>query len=95
MGRMNPISQRMKPALSLVIEEPIAGHYYWMIVLTGGWRRLSPTLVDSASGPLPSYQAAQEAGRQVLGTMQATDDHPIPSGFGGAWDIMTIPGALT
>jgi hypothetical protein len=84
----------MKPALSLVIEEPIAGHHYWMIVLTGGWLRLSPTPIDSASGPLPSYQAALEAGRQVLSTMHATDDLPIPSGFGGAWDISTMPGAL-
>ncbi|MDM0073413.1 hypothetical protein QTH90_03415 [Variovorax sp. J2P1-59] len=84
----------MNPALSLVIEEPIAGHYYWMIVRPGGWLRLSPTLINSASGPLPSYQAAQEAGRQALAAMQAPVDHPIPSGFGGAWDIMTMPGAL-
>ncbi|MDM0103321.1 hypothetical protein QTH97_00125 [Variovorax sp. J22R24] len=84
----------MKPALSLVIEEPIAGHYYWLIVQPGGWLSLSPTLIASAPGPLPSYQAAQEAGREVLATMQATADRPIPSGFGGAWDIMTMPGAL-
>jgi hypothetical protein len=91
---MNSISQRMKPDLNLVVEEPIAGHFYWMIVQPGGWLRLSPTLIDSGSGPLPSYQAAQEAGRTVLATMQAPVDRPIPSGFGGAWDIMTMPGAL-
>jgi hypothetical protein len=91
---MNLISQRMKPDLNLVVEEPIPGHFYWMIVQPGGWLRLSPTLIGSGSGPLASYQAAQEAGRTVLATMQAPVERPIPSGFGGAWDIMTMPGAL-
>ena len=84
----------MSPDLSLVIEEPIAGHYYWLIVRPGGWLRRGPSRVLAAGpGPLPSYLAAQEAGRQVLSGYQPVE-RPSPSGFGGAWDIMTIPGAL-
>ena len=89
-------SQHMKPDLSLVIEEPIAGHYYWMVVRPGGWLRLGPCqVVDTGSGPLPSYQAAQAAGNRVLASFQPVVERPSPSGFGGAWDIMTIPGALS
>jgi hypothetical protein len=90
---MSRNSQRVKPALTLVVEEPIAGHYYWMIVRPG-WLRLSATMVRAAQGPLPTYQAAQEAGNEVLATMQAPCDKPVPSGFGGAWEIQTQPGAL-
>ena len=85
----------MKPDLSLIIEEPIAGHYYWMIIRPGGWLRLGPSeVVDASRGPLPSYQAAQAEGNRALAGLQPIE-RPTPSGFGGAWDIMTIPGALT
>lgn len=83
----------MKSALSLVVEEPIAGHYYWMIVRTG-WLRPSPTLVDAAQGPLPSYAAALSAGNDVLAAVQGPVDRPMAAGFGGAWDVRTMPGAL-
>ncbi|WP_286611348.1 hypothetical protein [Variovorax jilinensis] len=85
----------MKPDLSLVIEEPIAGHFYWLIVRPGGWLRLGPCqVIESAQGPLPSYKAAQEAGQQVLANLQPARERAAPSGFGGAWDVRTVPGAL-
>ena len=83
----------MKSALSLVVEEPIAGHYYWMIVRTG-WLRPPPILIDSAPGPLPSYASALSAGNAVLADMQGPVDRPMAGGFGGAWDVRTMPGAL-
>lgn len=83
----------MKSDLSLVVEEPIPGHYYWMIIRTG-WLRLTPALIKSSPGPLPSYASALIAGSDVLATLQAPDGRPRPGGIGGAWDVMTMPGAL-
>jgi hypothetical protein len=50
-------------AIALVVDEPIAGHFYWVLQKQDG-RDCRP--VDAAEGPMPTYGAAMMAGIAAL-----------------------------
>ena len=50
-------------AIALVVDEPIAGHFYWVLQKQDG-EDCRP--VAAAEGPLPSYGAAMMAGIAAL-----------------------------
>jgi hypothetical protein len=62
-------------AIALVVDEPIAGHFYWVLQKQDG-DDCRP--VAAAPGPMPTYGAAMMAGIAAL--QQRTDaragDHP-------------------
>lgn len=51
--------------IELMVDEPIPGHYYWML-LKEETPDQHPQAVDYAQGPLPSYSAAMMAGIAAL-----------------------------
>jgi len=51
--------------IELIVDEPIDGHFYWML-LEQERAGVTPRTVDSAPGPLPSYSAAMMAGISAL-----------------------------
>jgi len=51
--------------IELMVDEPIPGHYYWML-LKEETPDHYPQAVDYAEGPLPSYSAAMMAGIAAL-----------------------------
>ena len=55
----------MREALELIIDEATPGHFFWTLVkqVQAGER---PFVVDFAMGPLPSEQAALDAGNACL-----------------------------
>lgn len=50
-------------AIALIVDEPIAGHFYWVLQKQDG-SDCRP--VDAAEGPMPSYGAAMMAGIAAL-----------------------------
>ena len=50
-------------AIALVVDEPIAGHFYWVLQKQDG-SDCRP--VEAAEGPMPSYGAAMMAGIAAL-----------------------------
>ena len=50
-------------AIALVVDEPIAGHFYWVLQKQDG-SDCRP--VDAAEGPMPTYGAAMMAGIAAL-----------------------------
>lgn len=60
----------MSQPFELLIDEPVAGHFLWKLVkqIEPGAK---PEIVDFATGPLPSRQAALEAGQASLERNQA------------------------
>jgi hypothetical protein len=50
-------------AISLIVDEPIAGHFYWVLQKQEG-SDCRP--IDAASGPMPTYGAAMMAGIEAL-----------------------------
>ncbi|MDM0011015.1 hypothetical protein QTH87_01065 [Variovorax sp. J22P168] len=50
-------------AIALIVDEPIAGHFYWVLQKQDG-SDCRP--VDAAPGPMPSYGAAMMAGIAAL-----------------------------
>lgn len=50
--------------IELMVDEPIPGHYYWMLLKEDPEQH--PQAVDYAQGPLPSYSAAMMAGIAAL-----------------------------
>lgn len=69
---MNQMSQ----ALELLIEEPVAGQFLWKVLKPIG-SGIKPHIVDFAMGPLPSRQAALDAGNASMTRNGA--------GSGAAW----------
>lgn len=51
--------------IALIIDEPIAGHFYWILQLRDNGYGL-PRAVDAAPGPMPTYGAALMAGIAAL-----------------------------
>ncbi|MBS0450179.1 MAG: hypothetical protein JSS14_02620 [Proteobacteria bacterium] len=51
--------------IELMVDEPIPGHYYWML-LKEETPDHHPQAVAYAEGPLPSYSAAMMAGIAAL-----------------------------
>lgn len=50
-------------AIALVVDEPIAGHFYWVLQKQDG---VDCRPVDAAEGPMPTYGAAMMAGIAAL-----------------------------
>jgi hypothetical protein len=50
-------------AIALVVDEPIAGHFYWILQKQEG-NECHP--IDAAAGPMPTYGAAMMAGIAAL-----------------------------
>jgi hypothetical protein len=50
-------------AISLIVDEPIAGHFYWVLQKQEG---CDYRPIDAAPGPMPSYGAAMMAGIEAL-----------------------------
>ena len=50
-------------AIALVVDEPIAGHFYWILQKQEG-NECHP--IDAAAGPMPTYGAAMMAGIEAL-----------------------------
>jgi len=50
--------------IEVMVDEPIAGHFYWLLVREDGERH--PTVEAYAQGPLPSHSAAMMAGIAAL-----------------------------
>ena len=52
-----------KQPIALVVDEPIAGHYYWVLQKQDGNECRA---IDAAPGPMPTYGAAMMAGIAAL-----------------------------
>jgi hypothetical protein len=50
-------------AIALIVDEPIAGHFYWVLQKQDG---LDCRPIDAAEGPMPTYGAAMMAGIAAL-----------------------------
>ncbi|MGJ7511695.1 hypothetical protein [Variovorax sp. GT1P44] len=50
-------------AIALVVDEPIAGHFYWVLQKQDGG---DCRPIDAAAGPMPTYGAAMMAGIAAL-----------------------------
>ena len=50
-------------AIALVVDEPIAGHFYWVLQKQDG---ADCRPIDAAAGPMPTYGAAMMAGIAAL-----------------------------
>lgn len=82
-------------ALSLVVEEPVPGQFHWLVVQhTGRWICRTARLVAQSMQPLATYLEAQEAGNRVRLLMGPEAAPPLPSGFGGMWEVRTVMGGL-
>jgi len=69
--------------IELMVDEPIPGHYYWMLLKEESPDHY-PEAVDYAQGPLPSYSAAMMAG---IAALQRRADQR--AGGGGAVPVVT------
>jgi len=71
--------------IELMVDEPIPGHYYWMLLKEDSPDQY-PKAIDYAQGPLPSYSAAMMAGIAALQRRSDTrsdgDSAPAVSAFG-------------
>ena len=63
-------------AIALVVDEPIAGHFYWVLQKQDG---LDCRPIDAAAGPMPTYGAAMMAG---IAALQRRADARGPRGNG-------------
>jgi hypothetical protein len=61
-------------AIALIVDEPIAGHFYWVLQKQDG----NDCRPDAAAGPMPTYGAAMMAG---IAALQRRND---ARGSGGA-----------
>ena len=52
-------------SIELVVEEPTDGHFYWVLRKHEG-AATKAVVVDSATGPMPSYGTAMMAGIAAL-----------------------------
>ena len=68
-GQMTP--------LELVVDEPVPGHYYWMIVRPAHAGHAA-TIIDHAEGPLSSREASRAAGAAVFGSYAEAEARPSP-----------------
>ncbi|MDM0106834.1 hypothetical protein QTH97_17955 [Variovorax sp. J22R24] len=62
-------------AIALVVDEPIAGHFYWVLQKQDG---CDCRPIDAAAGPMPTYGAAMMAGIAAL--QRRADDRGANAG---------------
>jgi hypothetical protein len=64
-------------AIALIVDEPIAGHFYWVLQRHDG-DDCRP--IAAAEGPMPTYGAAMMAGIEALQRRtDAREDHGPPT----------------
>lgn len=89
----------MKNDLELIVDEPIAGHFYWTILWRGQPGEL-PRVVDYARGPLPTNSTATRIGAAALRLQQTIDAGSgrerakSPSAMRLEWAVETMPASL-
>ncbi len=82
----------MQDELGLVIDEPIEGHYYWILASSpraGG----APVVVDFSLGPLPTPKTAIDAGAAAMRCHRGLRRGPNGpySEFRAEWYADTVP----
>ena len=79
----------------LVVEEPIEGHFYWVISMCEAPGK-SPTVVDFAHGPAPTHNVAADAGSVALRWHKkaGTGTSAVLSGIRADWYADTVPAEL-
>jgi hypothetical protein len=79
----------------LVIDEPIKGHFYWVISMGEAPGR-ARSVVDFAHGPLPTYQAASDAGSTALRWHRRSrrGASAMLSAIRADWYVETVPAEL-
>jgi hypothetical protein len=73
---MKGITAMDTEAIALVVDEPIAGHFYWVLQKQDG---CDCRPIDAAAGPMPTYGAAMLAG---IAALQRRADDRGPGGNG-------------
>lgn len=88
-----------KKELELVVDEPIAGHFYWTIVSPGRLGEL-PRVIDYARGPLPTRSSALRIGASALRLQQTLEADAgaktmqLLSTLRVEWAVETMPAPL-
>ncbi|MDM0026986.1 hypothetical protein [Variovorax saccharolyticus] len=62
-------------AIALIVDEPIAGHFYWVLQKHDGG---DCRPIAAAEGPMPTYGAAMMAGIEALQRRTDARDDPGP-----------------
>ncbi|MDM0112309.1 hypothetical protein QTI66_09115 [Variovorax sp. J22R133] len=90
-----PFASFMTQDLHVIVDEPIPGHFYWLIVHLGR-EGMSNYVVDYARGPLPTRESARQTAREALAGHQRTGSPwtDVPSGSALGWNVDTVPGTL-
>ena len=85
----------MTKDLQVIVDQPVAGHYYWTVVDLGVHGE-EHAVVDYARGPLPTRSSAMNAGLAALVGHRQTDNPWLGqlSGAEFGWNSDTGPGAL-
>jgi len=85
----------MTQDLHVIVDEPIPGHFYWLIVHLGH-EGSADYVVDYARGPLPTRESAKETASAALAGHQRTGSPWADPQFGGTlgWNVDTVPGTL-
>jgi hypothetical protein len=79
----------------LVVDEPIEGHFYWVISMCEA-PGTTPVIVDFAHGPAPTHKTAADAGSVALRWHQRarTRTSAVLSGVRADWYAETVPAEL-
>lgn len=85
----------MTQDLYVIVDEPIAGHFYWLIIRLGRDRR-SNYVVDYSRGPLPTRESADHAATAALSGHQRAGSPwmDLPANLSLGWNVETVPGTL-
>lgn len=85
----------MELEYELVVDEAVKGHFYWVISMRAA-AGLTPSVIDFAHGPLPTYKAAADAGSTALRwhRQARTRSSPVLSRIRADWYADTVPAEL-
>lgn len=85
----------MEIEYELVVDEPIKGHFYWVISVREALGR-TPSVLDFAHGPIPTRKAAADAGSTALRWHRAAQSTTcaVLSGIRADWYAETMPAEL-
>jgi hypothetical protein len=85
----------MEIEYELVVDEPIKGHFYW-VISTREAPGNAPSVVDFAHGPIPTHKAAADAGSMALRWHRKARSRSsaVLSGIRADWYAETMPAAL-
>ncbi|MDR6536258.1 hypothetical protein [Variovorax soli] len=79
----------------LVVDEPIKGHFYWLLSVREAPGK-DPSVVDFAHGPMPTHRAAADAGSAALRWHRTARSgaRAVLSGIRADWYVETMPAEL-